>query len=60
MPETGRNPDGVTKVIKAYTLSNGFVMIDTMGIGDVNVGIDQLIAGVKSVLEGAAATKGAQ
>jgi len=43
--------DGVTKEIRPYTISNGMVLFDTMGIGDGTKGIADLIAGVRKTIE---------
>lgn len=53
LPESGRNPNGVTKNIRPYNImcqGKEMLLVDTMGIGDENKGISDLIAGLQSLL----------
>jgi hypothetical protein len=62
-PEIGKMPEGVTKDIRPFAIScNGeeMILLDTMGIGDMDKGISQLIAGVRSVLENVDKVHGAK
>lgn len=54
-PEVGKRGQGVTKFITEYRIvGHGgatLSLIDTMGVGDMEQGITQLISGLKSVLQ---------
>lgn len=54
-PATGRNPNGVTKMIESFPIKcfdEDMWLLDTMGIGDSDKGIGSLIAGLRCSLEG--------
>eukprot|EP00957_Ditylum_brightwellii_P130168 9928836-Ditylum_brightwellii.AAC.1 len=54
LPKTGRDPAGVTKAIKSYYITcfeDNMVLVDTIGLGDLEKGLGSLIGGIRSVIQ---------
>jgi len=54
LPKTGRDPAGVTKAIKSYHITcfeDNMVLVDTIGLGDLEKGLGSLIGGIRSVIQ---------